>query len=71
MSEYLPMCMYVHHSYLPDKGIGYTGTGVKENCELPHEFWSPNISPLKEQQLLVINDPSSRPPNTLRQHSYM
>lgn len=37
------------------------GTGVTDNCELPHKWWELNPSPLQEQQVVTLSEPSPQP----------
>jgi len=45
--------MYVHHMYTRahggQRGIGFSGIGVTEACEVPYEYWESNLGPLQTQ----------------------
>lgn len=61
----LPANMSVFHVHVwyqqrPEKGIGFPGTGITGNCELPCGCWESNWAPLEEQPVLLPTE-RSRP----------
>ena len=46
----------------PCEGVGSTGTGVTDSCELLCGCWELNPAPLKEQPVLLTAEPSLQPP---------
>lgn len=42
----------------PEEGVMVPGAGVIEDCQLPYVCSEPNLSPLKEQQELLVAEPS-------------
>lgn len=48
----------------PEGGIRSLGPGVRDDCQ-PFECWKPNLHPLKEQQVLLIIEPSLSLPFTV------
>lgn len=41
-----------------EEGIGSSGTGVGDNCDLPYGCWESKLGPVEEQQLLLTAEPS-------------
>ena len=42
----------------PEEGVGFPGTGVTDGCELLCRCGESNVTPLKEQQVLLTTEPS-------------
>lgn len=57
-------CVYIYVSYvclvLTEARQEYwtSRPGITDICELPREFWEFNLSPLKEQLVLLAAEPS-------------
>lgn len=61
-----PTCMYVYHmnAWCPwrsKEGTGSPGTGVINGYEPPYWCWELKPSPLQEQHVLLIAEPSLQP----------
>ena len=61
MYEYFA-CMYSYVPHMHAWCDGAPGTGVTDSCELPYGYWESNPSPLEEQPVLLITEPSSLQP---------
>lgn len=62
----LPVGLYVHYmcTWVPqksEKSIKSPGTKVMDGCDPPRGFWKLNLSPLREQQVLLTGEPSVQP----------
>ena len=63
------MCTtWVQGPQRPGEGVRSPRTGVTEGCELP--CWDLSLSPLKEQPVPVITEPSLLPHNCLLLKEY-
>lgn len=51
-------CTPVQWLHRPEEGVGSTGAGFTNHCELPTlcSFWELTVSPLGEQQVLLTSE---------------
>ena len=40
---------------------GFPWTGLRDDCEMPCEYWELNRGPIEKQQILLIVEPSLQP----------
>lgn len=64
----LSACMCVYNVWcvpVPQKqerGLGHSGTGAADGCELSHWFWELISGPVEKRPLILTTDPSPLPP---------